>query len=557
MHGLLNIVFNDEGAKIIMKCSSIDPHEDFDIFIIEGHIKEFLIGTSFCTTVDCFLMKIGTLFGRIEDDFGLEKSEKVVSKVLKCDEVREALRPLRNYIAPAEKMIMEDPRHARLQRYLPLLIPNIMELAPIKMRLEMKREPLSQLEGKRVGEFFPTPVKVYSSNEEEAKRKKKRGIFQASESSVPVEIEQVSSDTKEKSEIPVYIEEPSRKVARPKSRKKKILVATLILILLFTVFLYSSGFMHGFLSHLNTTAISMSNTTPTSTQESSQYYGVIADNITLETIRNIVYSGTIPNTVAESVTVLSMWVSKNIVYGDNPISFNINIDCNSKTSEYICLNSGIVVFPALKPEYTLLYRKGVCIDQAVFIATALISANVTPTYVLILEDLNHAVAGVVVNNTFFILDQTLPPIEYSDYFEYFVGNNKSKIIVFELGMNQKGVGYRESEIPKVNMESYKDDHLPSSFSYDVASAIAKDMGLVVSQQAEIKDKISIVIPPSKIVTNRLTNDTVKFTIFYHPLFQDWWVKYYEETILKDLDVKSYKYVWAEVSQGDNLTVYFT
>jgi hypothetical protein len=41
------------------------------------------------------------------------------------------------------------------------------------------------------------------------------------------------------------------------------------------------------------------------------------------------------------------------------------------------------------------------------------------------------------------------------------------------------------------------------------------------------------------------------------LLQDWWVKYYEETILKDLDVKSYKYVWAEVSQGDNLTVYFT
>jgi hypothetical protein len=198
MHGLLNIVFNDEGAKIIMKCSSIDPHEDFDIFIIEGHIKEFLIGTSFCTTVDCFLMKIGTLFGRIEDDFGLEKSEKVVSKVLKCDEVREALRPLRNYIAPAEKMIMEDPRHARLQRYLPLLIPSIMELAPIKMRLEMKREPLPQLEGKGVGELFPTPVKVYSSKEEETKRKKKRSIFQASENSVPVKIEQSKTNQMKK-----------------------------------------------------------------------------------------------------------------------------------------------------------------------------------------------------------------------------------------------------------------------------------------------------------------------------------------------------------------------
>jgi hypothetical protein len=166
-------------------------------------------------------MKIGTLFGRIEDDFGLEKSEKVVSKVLKCDEVREALRPLRNYIAPAEKMIMEDPRHARLQRYLPLLIPNIMELAPIKMRLEMKREPLSQLEGKRVGEFFPTPVKVYSSKEEEAKRKKKRGIFQASESSVPVKIEQVSSDTKEKKRYSGIYRKTITQDSSPKVQKKE------------------------------------------------------------------------------------------------------------------------------------------------------------------------------------------------------------------------------------------------------------------------------------------------------------------------------------------------
>lgn len=72
-------------------------------------------------------------------------------------------------------------------------------------------------------------------------------------------------------------------------------------------------------------------------------------------------------------------------------------------------------------------KKGICTDYALFTATALVNIS-WDVYILVFNTTNggHAVAGVVVNGGFFILDQHLPPVEVDDYFrdlESFIGGS--------------------------------------------------------------------------------------------------------------------------------------
>jgi hypothetical protein len=74
----------------------------------------------------------------VEDYYGREKAGKIVEKILECEELREALRPLANYIDEV-KELASNVRHAPTLRYLDILLKTLKELEPVDKLLEVTK----------------------------------------------------------------------------------------------------------------------------------------------------------------------------------------------------------------------------------------------------------------------------------------------------------------------------------------------------------------------------------------------------------------------------------
>ncbi len=133
-------------------------------------------------------------------------------------------------------------------------------------------------------------------------------------------------------------------------------------------------------------------------------------------------------------------------------------------------------------------RRGVCADYAVFTATALLAAGFRSAYILAFETEKgpHATAGVIIENTLFILDQHLPIYEWSDYVEYVFRPIGDKVELINITLDK--YGQSAIEIRMVSPESlmikypdtYEPDRVPSDVVYEAFSDIAEKLHIKFS-----------------------------------------------------------------------------
>jgi len=114
-------------------------------------------------------------------------------------------------------------------------------------------------------------------------------------------------------------------------------------------------------------------------------------------VSSLLYQGNPPPSLAEASWMVLEWLKNNTSYDYEKAYSNVSYIYDP------------ITFANL--------RRGICTDYALFTVTALVNLTGS-TYILVFNTTReaHAAAGVVVDNGFFMLDQSLPPIELEDYF---------------------------------------------------------------------------------------------------------------------------------------------
>jgi hypothetical protein len=511
-----------------MKCLTPDSRVSPDIYPFLQFIRNFAKEAHLYRTIDGYLTKLDTLFYSVEDYYGREKAGKIVEEILECEELREALRPLANYINEV-KELASNVRHAPTLRYLDILLKTLKELEPVDKLLEVTRS-------KHVESLDETHYSFVLETEDATKTQQKNNAL-------AVEKNSASSSVDEGSGISI-----TRAIS-------------------FTLFIIQIGIIAiivliGLFSSINQPS------TP-SYSESNYYYSLsyslyipdykVTSIQTLMDIRREVYGNYTPHSKVEAVLWLMSWASKNLEYGEaNGRKINLS------SIELPLMN--IVNYPALAPEEVLRGKRGVCIDLSLFYATALISVNATPVYVIILKDAKHAVTGIEIDGVLYIIEATnpdIPPSEFSDYIEYLKPykvrfDPPSNVKVFELEVSGELVTYHDLTLSfaygsrSLLFEKYMNDTLPPTFARDIAEAIAVEKGLLVSKYAKNAPILMINLQPGQVSPQ--TNKSYPITRLYTPVFNEWWVKYYASAISTEIEPYRYKYIWVEV-MGDNVLLY--
>ncbi len=143
--------------------------------------------------------------------------------------------------------------------------------------------------------------------------------------------------------------------------------------------------------------------------------------------------------VLETAYNILKWVDKNIKYDDE------------KAKEIIEGKN-----PKLRtPEEVLKDKKGICSEYSMFIDAILLNENIIPYYIIIKyknKDIDHAVAAIKYNGTYYILDQHLPLVDLEHYIvSSYVCNNESfkEIDIYQIDKN-----YEKKHIKKITKFDY-------------------------------------------------------------------------------------------------------
>jgi hypothetical protein len=509
-----------------MKCLTPDSRVLQDIYPFLQFIRNFAKEAPLYRTIDGYLTKLDTLFYTVEDYYGREKASKIVEKILECEELREALRPLANYIDEVEKLA-SNVRHAPTLRYLDILLKTLKELEPVDKPLEVTKS-------KRVESLDETHYSFVLEPGEAATTQQKNNALAVEKNSV--------DNVNEGSGISIT----------------RVISSTIFIIQIgLIIFLVLIGLFSS-INQPSTPSYSKSNYGYSSSY--SPDYRVTSIQ-TLMDIRREVYGSYIPQSKVEAVLWLMSWASKNLEYGEaNGRKINLS-SIESPPPLKIIVN-----YPALAPEEVLREKRGTCIDLALFYATALLSVNATPVYVIILKDAKHAVTGIEIDGVLHIIEATnpgIPPSEFSDYIEYLKPykvrfDPPSNVKVFELRVSGEFVTYHDLTLSlaygsrSLLFEKYTNDTLPPTFARDIAEAIAVEKGLLVSEYAKKAPKLVLNLHPGLVSPQ--TNKSYPITRLYTPVFNEWWIKYYASEISTKIEPYRYKYIWVEVL-GDDVFVY--
>ncbi len=93
------------------------------------------------------------------------------------------------------------------------------------------------------------------------------------------------------------------------------------------------------------------------------------------------------------------------------------------------------------PEEVLKDKKGICSEYSMFIDAILLNSNITPYYIVIKyknKNIDHAVAAIKYNNTYYILDQHLPLVDLYHYIvsSHICNNDTFKeIVIYRINKN--------------------------------------------------------------------------------------------------------------------------
>ncbi len=225
------------------------------------------------------------------------------------------------------------------------------------------------------------------------------------------------------------------------------------------------------------------------------------------------------------------------------------------------------------PLTTISRGKGTCIDYAILTSALLQSLNVTPTYILMFRNFNHAVAAISLNNTLFILDQQLPPIELQDYIEYILNSSNVIIDLIEIESAGSEVIIHISNNLRLShvVDTYPNDTLPN-LSTNVALAIKQflkyyNVSLIIESRLKKFIEYKLLGTELRLYLKSLGGLPVKantsLTKLYSPLFKRQWIRYLayrfiniiNEFIKSRPNVTTY-YFWSLVSD-DKLMIIIT
>jgi len=170
-------------------------------------------------------------------------------------------------------------------------------------------------------------------------------------------------------------------------------------------------------------------------------------------------------------------------------------------------------------------KSGVCIDFAVFYASALLAIGFDKVYVLTFDvgGEGHAAVGVKYGDGMLVLEQRLPVMELQDYMQYseiILGASISPPI-YAYKISRAGDDF-VIEFFKISQVNYKDstplDGITREFAHDVAQRLAQKLGAKVADAAlPYSYEYSWVV---NLVVLR----------FYSKIFHNQWIEYVSDII---------------------------
>ena len=195
-------------------------------------------------------------------------------------------------------------------------------------------------------------------------------------------------------------------------------------------------------------------------------------------------------------------------------------------------------------------REGVCADYAVFTVAALLAGGAKHAYIVLLDTSKgpHAVAGVTINGTLFMLDQKLPVYEWADYVEYVFKPVGNVMQVINVSLDRDGEASIEARLvsPKAFTEAHPDtypsDRPPHALVLGAALRLAKKLHVGLTSACGYRLYYVFNLGEWKALRA------------YSPAFKEGFAEYIVSNVLKLLGLKS-RYVTCVWSNGQVIYVY--
>ncbi|CAD5243189.1 transglutaminase-like domain-containing protein [Thermococcus camini] len=245
------------------------------------------------------------------------------------------------------------------------------------------------------------------------------------------------------------------------------------------------------------------------------------------------------------------WVGENIAYNHTKAEYvNLSVslwDSLNETAREMYAN--LTRVQAINDTaYSL--RSGICTDYALLTAGLLLEANVSPVYVLSIDYWNqtigHATVAIEVNNTYFVLDQRLPPIPLGNYYWYLIYSGMGEIenvTVYRVSLDESGevvvdnwtwsgdeignMAYRMTEDDVKLIESLTEEYLLEKYpAYHRDARLAENVDRYFESIVETGEGADTYLPYGFTEGWYLSWGSGSFSLYYHPLLAEKLVRYY-------------------------------
>jgi hypothetical protein len=505
-----------------------DVNLDFVRYLVEEWVDSVRGTLEGASTIDTYLIKLSTLISKLEE-FYQARTSTVLRIALGFDDVKYLLGPLANYIYDVKNIIERDPRHKLLRKYEDVIIEALRNTPPRHKQLIDVRPPLRYLEEVRIsyGGRSRPPTTPYERGEEVRR---------------------------EGGEVPVTTE-VRRKWRLP---KKVITAVALITVLVVGYMLINTLIQSGINIPSIPFPITQTSTTPTIT------YSKLLDKDTVDLVGKVVFGSYRPSTT-ESVWLVLYWTHNNIKYSTDIKASTVRIELGETS---IGKTTYISYIEAMHPREFLIYRSGRCIDYALFITTALNYLNIPSVYILTWSSLppnyhGHAVAGVIINGTLFILDQRPPPIPYRIYVDFIVGGIEPTHVIAVFKDSNGDLVYTKSSIYSYYYTSGAYT-IPKDVVYEGVKLFAKENNIEATPNIIGKSNVLMYY----FYIPSLVNESQGIPIFklYNSILRNEWVGYIKQLIyiVTQLDDEFRKHVregnvkiWADIDDKNYyLVIYY-
>ncbi len=263
------------------------------------------------------------------------------------------------------------------------------------------------------------------------------------------------------------------------------------------------------------------------------------NDTSLKKVRSVIYGSRENLSIIDAVWLALKWVDENIAYDREKFE-----EGNYELRDPITM---------------LKLRRGICMDYSGLLTAALLSIGVEPVYIVGIDNVNHVTPAVKINNSLFVLDQVLPPIEISDYIDYILLGSRNTVSVFKYWIVNGEVQLEAENNVELNItDAYPSDEFSAEvFNEAVRLFIKRHPELIPNSKLEpllraVGSELRMYTP---VLIGYGSEGRYPITVLYSPLFREWWAKmladYMEQLARKYYNsvLKSRGYFWASLSNS--------